>query len=259
MKQGRRFWNIGTQDAANSRAELDTPCFFYESQHWDSLPEGSFDGTLFSARLSLPLEPSTLDRHCAPYICGYGADAYPIPTLTALLCSGVATLGMGMHPQSPEVREQLIDQLCVFNLLENEKGQVIPRSVAACFQDGWWCASFPIGALVPHVQETPVEHTLRARALLQLLGKPTCILLEETEEPMFTASLKAGKGRLRYLLVYEKEGYALVFHLCDTVSHYYRLCALSVTSCLYYPSQYWKQEKKGKKVLYSRNGEQTGD
>lgn len=237
------------KEAETIISQSDAPCFFYQSQLWNSLPEGRFDGTLFAKSLPLPLEPATLDRHCAPYICGYGPAARPIPSLTALLRSGVHTLGMGMHPQSPEVRRCLIDQLCVFNLRENETGQVIPRSVGECFRDGWWCASFSIGALVPQVKETPLEHTLRARALLELMGKPTCILLEAREKPIFEASLKAGFGRLRYMLVYEKKDYALVFHLCDTVSRSYGLCALSVTSCLYYPSQYWEQEKKGKVAL----------
>ena len=51
--------------------------FWFERVEWSKLPEGSFDGTLFSARVPLPIELPSLDETCAPYVSGMGRMPAP--------------------------------------------------------------------------------------------------------------------------------------------------------------------------------------
>lgn len=217
--------------------------FFYQRWLCRSLPSGTFDGTLFSARLPLPLNPVELDRHCAPYLCGYDPAARPIESLAALLAGNEKILGMGMHPADSQVRDDLINQLYIFNFREDARGQTHPLPIDACLDAGWWCASFSIGALM-HQKEDPLDHTLHVQALLGLLGSPDHIMTQERELPIFRDALERGQGSLRYLLVYEKGEYALVVRMTDTVSREYGLAVLSADSCLYYPKPCWDYEKR---------------
>lgn len=216
-----------------------TSRFFYQRQQWDALPEGKPNGILFGGKLPLPLTASVLDAHCGPYICGYGSSACHIPSLAALLQSDVHILGLGMHPKRQDVAQQLMDQIYIFSFQEDDSGNVVPLSVRSCYEAGWWCVSFPIGALAPGTMGNPSEHTPQVQAMLALLGKPTHIC---PEEPGFQETLERGVGRLRYRLIYEKEDYVLVFRLSDTVSGDYGLNFLSADSCLYYPKACWEQK-----------------
>ena len=208
--------------------------FFYQRTCREGLPEGRLAGAL----PGLPLTAAVLDRYCAPYICGYGAGARPVASLESFLRSDLRTLGLGMHPENPAIWDRFIDQLYIFNYREDPQGHPIPQSVGTCFGAGWWCASFRVSALFP--EGNPLEHTEQAEALLALLGKPTQILPEGSR---FTQTLEEGRGRLRYRLIYEKEGYVLVFRLSDAVFPEYGINALSIDSCLYYPTPCWEKER----------------
>lgn len=211
--------------------------FFYRRQQWENPGQGSGERIQLSQRLPLPMTVELLDRYCAPYISGYGPDAQRIPSLTSLLELNPQTLGMGMHPESQEI----VEQIYIFNRSEDHRGCVQPLPLRDCFEAGWWCVSFPIGAMVPMGHR--LEHTAQMTALLTLLGQPTAI---EPEGERFWDTLERGEGSIRYRLIYEQEDYVLVFRLTDTVTPDYALNFLSVDSCIYYPkvqNKDWKYEE----------------
>lgn len=223
--------------------------FWYNRQDWTHIPKGSFDGTLFVAKLPVPFDLPRLDKYCAPYVSGYGADARAIRSLDELIVTEELTAGIGMHPENPDVHETLIDQVSIINLIENEAGEVEEIPICVCYQKGWWCASFHIGAIVPGIDESQVEHTRRADALLALLGKPTCIMVSDQEKSAFETAVRSGEGRLCYFLVYEYDEYVLVFRIIDVISREYKLATLSVNSCMYYTKALWAYDREGKTVI----------
>lgn len=225
--------------------------FWFERVEWSKLPEGSFDGTLFSARVPLPIELPSLDETCAPYVSGYGSDARPIASLRELVTSEELTAGFGLHPADTNVHERIIDQVNVVNLRENENGEIVRLPIRFCFEQGWWCVSFRIHAIVPHVKESRAEHSRRAGALLELLGKPTYIMVADRDRDDFDHALRNGTGRICYYPVYEWEDYVLVFHITDIVSPEFRLSTLTVGSCLYYAKPLWEYDKVGKHIIWS--------
>lgn len=223
--------------------------FWFERVEWAKLPKGRFDGTLFSGRVPLPIRLPQLDETCAPYVSGYWADARPIPSLGELVTSKELTAGFGLHPADTNVHERIIDQVNIVNLAENEQGEILRRPVRFCCEQGWWCVSFQIYALVPHVRESRVEHTRRANALLELLGKPTCIMVADRDRDAFDYALRNESGKLCYYLVYEREEYVLVFRIMDVISMEYKLATLSVNSCMYYAKPLWDYDREGKSVI----------
>lgn len=232
--------------------------FWFERVEWSRLPEGSFDGTLFSVRLALPIDLPTLDEACAPYISGYGPQAHPVPSLRELITSETLTEGFGLHPTNRNVQEQIINQVSIVNLTENEQGDILQQPVHFCHDQGWWCISFRICAIVPNVDESCVEHTQRADALLELLGKPTCIMVADRDRDAFNHALRNGYGRLCYYLVYEWEEYVLVFRISDVVSSELSLTALAVLNCMYYAKPLWEYDKEGKHIIWTSNHKLKG-
>lgn len=236
-------------DCGDGPPQNEKPQFWYNRQDWTHIPKGSFDGTLFAARLPVPFDLPRLDEKCAPYISGYGTAARAISSLRELVASDERTAGIGMHPEKTDVHETLIDQVSIVNLTENEAGEVVEIPIRTCYEKGWWCVSFRIYAIVPDVDESCVEHTRRADALLALLGKPTCIMVSDQEKSAFETAVRGGEGRLCYFLVYEYDEYVLVFRITDVISREYKLATLSVNSCMYYTKALWEYDRSGKNVI----------
>lgn len=223
--------------------------FWFERVKWEELPAGHFDGTLFEDRIPLPIQLPRLDTYCAPYLSGYGEEARAVTSLAELVGSEELTAGMGMHPENPAVHDRVINQISFVSLVQNGEGQFQKCPLRQCYERGWWCVPFSVYAIVPHVQENRTEHTHRAEALLALLGKPSRILVAESNKAAFCGALHNGVGKLCYYLEYEREDYVLTFRITDAVVPQFGLATLAVTNCMYYAKPLWDYDRVEKRVI----------
>ena len=229
--------------------------FWLQRVKWEALSQGRFDGTLFPARIPLPMKLSLLDSCFGPFISGYGAESRPISSLAKLVLSDERILSIGMHPSDALIQKTGINQVNIVSLAEDAEGAPMPYPVRACCENRWWCVSFTIGAVVPDVEEPEMEHTSRGYALLELLGKPDYILTAQNETT-FESALRRGAGTLRYQLVYQREEYALVFCVTDTVRPEMELATLGIGSCLYYGRPLWERDRMGMRLVMSLDGKE---
>ena len=233
---------------SEEQAKPEGPVFWFNTQDWGRIPEGSFDGTLFASRMPIPVELDELDSYAAPYHWFPDQSGkVEIDSITEITTSTMEVEGWREgHQVQAYSKADGFGDIYVLNYLEDRDYDDRMMTLAECCDNDWWYMVLYVEDLFWEIQPTgnwdQVEY---AEAILDVFGEPSCIMIsyEDTMD-----QLEANRGNAGYHLVYEIDDCVLEFIVQEEIDEYEPGAfetSLAVTNCRYYTQTCWEHVSEG--------------
>lgn len=222
------------------------PMFWYNLQDWSNIPKGSFDGTLFSVDMPIPIDMNNIDAYCAPYHWEVEyEDSGDAETLSEILTSSDIYMN-GRHntcvitPAEFSHEENFAENgfKGIYILCPEDTPKKTDVSVKECYEQGLWYIDIWPNSLLLGDYGTHSGPCAVGDALIDLFGKPSYCLYYTHEAQRLSTNDGGDSGLtpLQYYMIYEHEQYTLEIQVMDNTQS-----ELSIFSCTYYPAEYWQQ------------------
>lgn len=247
---------VQTDDVPSSNEEKeeptehDGPLFWLNRQDWDSIPEGSFDGTLFSINMPAPISLDQLDPYAAPY--HWFPDQTTLERVEIDSISQVTSSTLEIdgrregHPVQIYSKHDVgcIGNIYVLNYLEDRSYDDRMLTVGECAAKNWWYMELSMSRMFGLESSTGYFGEEGGKAILDTFGKPTCVRVQFEDA---VEGLKNNEGAVGYELVYELDGFVLTFSVYEEISE--TDSSLNISNCTYYTDACWEKVKPAWHVL----------